>query len=513
MNDSAETGSRPSGHKATREGNRQFAAVDLGSNSFHMIVAEYGRGGLRLLDRHKEMVRLAAGLDESGYLSMDARFRALRCMARFGQRLRHLPREHVRVVGTNTLRRAVNARAFLVAAETAIGHPVEVISGFEEARLIYRGVGYGLPQEADHRVVLDIGGGSTEFIRGNGNEVLAAESVGLGCVGLSREWFPDGRITPGNWQKAYDAAALELQGLDNLLQATGDEEFVGSSGTIRAALRAAREAGWCETELTRSAIAHLREALLDAGHVDRIELAGLSARRQPVFAGGIVMLQACFEILNIPRLRVADHALREGVLADLAGRLDHADPRENTVRALATRYGADPVQAEHVRSTAMALYEYAAGPWRLNSHHRRWLAWAAGLHEIGLAISHSKYHQHGAYLLRQGDLAGFSRQEQAAMAALVAGHRRNLNLPVNGEIPDRELIPLSRLCVLLRLAVLLNRGRAGTPPGAVPALSVHGNHLTLAFPDNWLSAHPLSRLDLEREAGLLEQAGITLEFT
>lgn len=490
-----------------------FAAVDLGSNSFHLIVACRDHGDLRILDRHKEMVRLAAGLDEQGYLSLEARNRGLRCLARMGQRLRHLPHDHVRVVATNTLRRAINARAFLIAGETVIGHHIEIVSGYEEARLIYKGIGYGLPRAAETRVVIDIGGGSTEFVRGRGDNVLTAESLGYGCVGLSRKWFPDGKITPGRWRQAHDAVTLELQGLDNLLQETGDEEFVGSSGTIRAAARVCTLAGWCEAELTREAIIHLRDALLDAGHVDKLSLEGLSDHRRPVFPGGVVMLQACFEVLGIPRLRIAQHALREGVLCELVGRYTDDDPRATAIDALATRYRVDRHQAERVTRTSQRLFDQAARGWGLERRHRGWLTWAAGVHEIGLAISHSKYHLHGAYILQNSDLAGFSRQDQTILAILVQAHRRKPTLEEDADIPDREFIVVQRLVALLRLAVLLHRARSALPGIDDVVLNVEENKIVLTFPDDWLARHPLTRLDLNREAGLLAQAGFDLAYS
>lgn len=486
-----------------------FAAVDLGSNSFHLIVARQEHGVLHIVDRHKEMVRLADGLDARGHLSFDARSRAVRCLARFGQRLRYLPRPNVRAVGTNTLRRANNARAFLIAAETALGHPVEIISGFEEARMIYRGVAYGMPPETGARIVLDIGGGSTEFVRGSGDEVQHLESVGLGCVGLSRRWFPDGKIDARRWREAHDDVCVELQGLRGLLAESGSEEFVGSSGTIRAAATVAQASGWCARDLTRDALDRVFAAVLAAGHVEKLDLPGLSARRRPVFAGGMVMLSACFEVMGIENMRISRYALREGVLLDLLGRASDHDQRETTIRALMKRYGVDLEQALRVDRTAARLFKQAADGLELDARHALWLHWASMVHEIGLAISHSRYHEHGAYLLRHSDLAGFSRQDQAVLAALLRSHRRKLVRADFDALPEREQGKAVALACLLRLAVLFNRARADEDHAEIQ-LAADDSRLRLALPGGWLSAHPLTRVDLELETRLLRQAGIEL---
>jgi len=487
-----------------------LAAIDLGSNSFHMLVARPENGQLAVIDRLREMVRLAAGLGPDGDLDAAARDRALACLERFGQRLRGMPSGTVRVVGTNTLRKARNAGAFLDAAEAALGHPIEVIAGREEARLIYLGVAHSLPEPEGKRLVVDIGGGSTELILGDGFQPQRMDSLYMGCVSASRAHFPEGRLSREGWEAARLAARLELEPVAAVYR-RGWASVVGASGTIKAVAQTAQAAGWCETGITRPALKQLRKALLKAEHVDDLDLPGLKDERRPVFPGGLAVLDALFEDLGLETMEVSDGALREGLLYDLMGRIAHEDVRERTIDGLAARFGVDREQAERVEATAYSLYEKVAEPWGLDDEESaNLLAWAARLHEIGLAVAYSQYHRHGAYLLANADLPGFSRPEQLRLAALVRAHRRKFPKAVFKDLPGEGKRD-RRLAAPLRLAALLYRNRTDTP---LPAIGVEaeGKRLNLRFPEGWLAEHPLTVADLEQEAGYLEAAGVELRF-
>lgn len=486
------------------------AAVDLGSNSFHMIVARSQDGALHVLDRLQEMVRLGAGLDARNRLTAPARRRALQCLERFGQRLRGLPRGSVRAVGTNTLRRLRQPDEFLVAAERALGHPIEIIAGREEARLIYQGMANSRPEDGKRRLVVDIGGGSTELILGEGREPLSMESLHMGCVGLSEAHFAGGGISDKTMRRAETAARLELQPVENQFR-RGWEVAIGTSGTIRAVRAVLRGEGWTDGTITRAALTRLRSALIESGDIGRLVLAGLNPERAPVFPGGVAILLAAFEALGIERMQVADGALREGLLYDLLGRLAHHDVRDRTVSALAARFRADAVQGERVARTAAHLAKQMARSWSLDDDAVRMLGWAARLHEVGLAVAHNQYHKHGAYIVERADLPGFSWQEQQLLAVLIRGHRRKFPTDVFAALPAGAREIATRLCLLLRLAVLLHRARHDIEPGQV-RLRARKQVLNLHFVRGWLRRHPLTLADLEQESVWLKAAGARLEM-
>ncbi len=491
------------------------AAVDLGSNSFHMIVGRLDNGQVQVVDRLREPVRLASGLDERKRLAADAEQRALDCLSRFGQRLRGLPRGAVRAVGTNTLRQLHDGGAFLRAASAALGHPIEVIAGREEARLVYLGVAHGLAAGDEWRLVVDIGGGSTEVIIGQRFEPTDRESLHMGCVSISQRYFNDGRITEQAMDNAMLACRLELRPVKAEFRAERWDTAVGSSGTIKAIGEVVRAAGWSDEGITRASLKKLRRALLGAGHVDKLQLTGLTDDRRPVFPGGVAVLSAVFKALNIERMLVSDLALREGLLYELLGHIRHEeDVRDRTVEALLRRYDIDRGHAARVEGTAAVLLAQAAATgWALDcSEAGELLGWAARLHEIGLAISHSQFQKHGAYILANADLPGFSQQQQAILAALVRGHRRKLPVEVFEALPEPTRDCARRLCVLLRLAVLLHRGRSSAAKCGVRLLA-DGNSLALSFPAGWLEHRPLTRSELEQEADYLKAGAFALSFS
>ena len=486
-----------------------LAAVDLGSNSFHMVVARFVLGQLRIVDRIKEHVRLAEGLDGHGGLSAEAQARALDTLARFGERLGSLPPRRVRALATNTVRALREPQAFLGPAEAALGHAIEVVSGREEARLIYQGVAHGNPPRARHRLVMDIGGGSTEFIVGEGFDPLERESLQMGCIATTRRFFADGKLSRKRWKEAQTEITAEFQQFASTYRSRGWQETFGSSGTIKAIGEIAVAMKLTKGTITDSALEVIREKLLHFDRIADIRLPGLASDRRPVIAGGLLILDAAFAELGLKRMQVSDDALREGVLYDIVGRGGERDPRDATILALCERYACDREQLARVEHTALALFDQAADAWHLDGEDRRGLGWAARIHEIGLAVAHSQYHQHGAYLVEHSDIAGFSRTEQQFLAVLVRNQRRTLYLPSFDALPDRLAKSGLRCALLLRLAVLLHRSHE-TDPLPVLGLSVGNAVMTLAFPEPWLEAHPLTRADLQSEQDYLDDIGFKL---
>jgi exopolyphosphatase/guanosine-5'-triphosphate,3'-diphosphate pyrophosphatase len=487
-----------------------YAAVDLGSNSFHMLVARSEHGELRVIDQIKEMVRLAGGLDRNGRLAPETRKAALDCLARFGQRIHALPAHQVRAVGTQTFRRLWNPASFLVVAETALGCPIEIISGREEARLVYLGVSQGFASGNSRRLVIDIGGGSTEIVAGETITPVLAESVPFGCVSMTRQAFPDGRISGNRWDRARRDIERELQGYAAQFRRFDWEEAVGSSGTIRA-VASMLAPGDDRAVIDRAALGAIRDALIEEGHVDRIDLPGLSKRRAPVIAGGVLILEALQATLGIDRIGVSPFALREGLLFDLKGRLEHRDPRDQTVQAMAERYQIDPDQATRIADWTRIAFEQVAQDWKLADVHAEFLHWISQLHEIGLAIAHDAYHQHSAYILNHADMPGFSRHEQQFLSVLARLQRQRIEPEEFSKLPERLHRPARCLLILLRLAILLHRARSDT--GLCDfALRVRGDTLQLETPANWLEANPLTRQDLEDEAREITRLGVKLSL-
>lgn len=490
-----------------------IAAIDLGSNSFHMKIARLESSGrMRTVDRMREMVQLASGLDEKNLIDQLTINRALDCLQRFGQRLADIPPHNVRAVGTNTLRKARNAARFLRDAEAVLGHQVEIISGYEEARLVYLGVAHSIQTDEQKRLVIDIGGGSTELIVGTGFTPLQKESLYMGCVSMSMHYFADGRISKKRMRAAELLALRELQPVRAAYRNSGWQLAIGSSGTIRAIANIIRQQGWHDHLITAEALDKLSELLIQAGDSHKLAAGDIEPRRARVLPGGVAILKAAFSSLAIGEMAISDGALREGLLYDMLGRISNADIRNDTVVDLCERYHVGMLQANRVEACAQDLCAQVAKNWRLqDTADEKLLGWAAKLHELGLDITHAQYHKHGAYLLQYSDLPGFSRQEQTLLAALVRSHRRKFNLELFQTMPKKVARKAKRLTVLLRLAVLVNRSRLDDD---VPKLTVAANkkNISLHFPQAWLEQHPLTQADLEQEAGYLASAGFKLRF-
>jgi exopolyphosphatase/guanosine-5'-triphosphate,3'-diphosphate pyrophosphatase len=489
-----------------------LAAVDMGSNSFHLIVARMEHGEPRVIDRLRDSVRMAAGLRSDGSLDADRRARALDCLARFGQRIAGLPSQRVRAVATNTVRRLAAPQAFLGAAEAALGHPIEVVSGREEGRLIFLGAAHDLPASREPRLVMDVGGGSTEFVIGRGLAPLHTESVQAGCIASTLRFFPGGKLNRKRWQRARGEIGVLLQQFAEDYRESGWQEAYGSSGSAKAIGAVVQAMKLSDDGITPAALAGLRDAILAQGTVTALKLPGLTEERAPVLAGAVVIFEAAFEALGIARMRVCESSMREGLLWDLLGRAAGSDPRTGSIDALASRYGVDRAQARRVESTALQLFDQVARAWKLDGEAREWLSWAARVHEIGLAIAHSQHHHHGAYILRHADLAGFSRQEQQLLAAVVELHRRKPDKAVIAALPQRYRQLARYSTALLRLAVLFRRGRRAE---SLPPLKLVATRqrLRLSLPAAWLEQHPLSEADLQQEEAPMAELGLELELS
>lgn len=487
-----------------------LAAVDLGSNSFHMIVARLSHGQPKVIDRLREMVRLAAGLDEDNLLNAERQKIALDCLARFGERIRDMHADSVRVVGTNTLRKIQHNSGFVEKAATCLGHPVEIISGLEEARLIYQGVVHSSPGIDGGQLVVDIGGGSTEIIHGTGREADAMESIHLGCVALSHTYFGGGKLSRRRFERARFAARLQLEPSNSRFRRFESERVIGASGTIRAAQSVLSAIAGEPTDITVSGLQMLIDRAIDAGQLKELDLPDLSQERKPVFPGGLAILIEVLAALDADRMSVSDGALREGLLYDMVGRVTDEDARVRTVRSMEGRFNIDAVQADYIESAALFFLEQVAESWKLDSDiDGQMLSWAARLHEIGLHISHSRYQQLGAYLLEYADMPGFPTGEQQVLACLVRGHRGKLGGQVFADIPDAWSRRAMRLMVLLRLAVLFNRNRTGDSFDDVRC-TAKGRRISVGVPRARLESSPLTADALEREQRLLADIGIEM---
>jgi len=486
--------------------NPLLAAVDLGSNSFRLVIGRIESSDvgeqIRPIDQIKETVRLAAGLGEGGRLSPAAQDRALAALQRFGERLRAFSPDAVRAVATNTFRVATDARAFLERSQTALGFPIEVIAGREEARLIYLGAAHTLPADGRVRLVVDIGGGSTECIVGADYASTLLESVPLGCVSLTQEHFAEGKVDRASLEHAQLMCRNALEPLSARYRATGWQLAIGTSGTAKSLWQIA-QTDFDQPALTREALARIEAALLKAGHTDRVQFDGLKADRRPVLAGGLAMMSALFEEFDIESLDYCDGALREGVLYDLLGRSSGADMRSITVARMASRYGLDDAHGQALSALAIDLYRQACrSPQDDLNRDARLLSWAAQLSEIGLSISHIDHHKHGSYILGHCDMPGFSEHEQAVIAEIVLGQTGGLTKMRSRMNHEDDWLRV--LC--MRLAVILNRRRDRHLPPRL-RLRLKGSGARLELPEDWVQAHPLTHQSMQQEAAEWSRAG------
>jgi exopolyphosphatase / guanosine-5'-triphosphate,3'-diphosphate pyrophosphatase len=490
-----------------------LAAVDLGSNSFHLEIGRVVERQIYPLDAVREVVRLGGGLTADKRIDHATQARALESLAKMAERLRGFPRQAVRAVGTNALRVAKNAPQFLREARQVLGFPIEVISGREEARLIYLGVAHAMPaavgSKIERRLVVDVGGGSTEFIVGTGLEPQLTESLYMGCVSYSLKYFPDGKVDKAAMRAAELAARQELAGIVRAYRAAGWDEAVASSGTARSIENILRENGFAEDGLTRAGLEKLRSLLVKSEKADPDRIAGLRPNRAPVLPGGLAILHAAFEELGLESMKVSAAALRHGVLYDLLGRVEHRDMREATVAQFMRRYHVDAAQADRVRQLSVTIYDaLTPGSEREDDADRLMLEWAARLAEIGLSIAHAQYHKHSAYVLSNADMPGFSRPEQARLARIVLAHRGKLRKMQDAGLDGTDW----KLVFALRTASLILRSRSDAK---LPFLRVAADAggFAIDLPQSWLDESPLSAAALEAEADHWRAVGMKLQVS
>jgi exopolyphosphatase/guanosine-5'-triphosphate,3'-diphosphate pyrophosphatase len=468
-----------------------LAVVDMGSNSFRLELGRVEGDQIYRLDTWRETLRVGAGIDPKGRLTADARRAALACLARFGERIRGLHPSAVRAVATNTFRVATNAALFMPQAERALGFPIDIITGHEEARLIYNGVAHVLPVSDEPRLVVDIGGGSTEFIVGRGLDPERLESLKIGCVGLTRRFFADGRLSATAFAAADTVARAEIEAIAREFGREHWRTAYASSGTALALAEILEQNSLSAAGITREGLARLRKRMVGAGNVRRLHLAALKPERAPVLAAGLAIMAAALAELDVERINPVGGALRLGVLYDLLGRTVRRDVRVATIEQFIARYQIDREHAARVAASAVALYRKSI-PHPDPAIAQR-LQWAALLHETGFSVSHTGFHKHGAYILRNADMPGFAAGEQQALADLVLGCRGSLT----------KMAPLLRDGVFrapllaLRIAVLLHHARR---PIDLPRLALKARpRIEAHVSARWLKAHPLTAHLLARE--------------
>lgn len=489
---------------------RLIASVDLGSNSFRMVVAQIletpSGYQLRPVDTLRDPIKLAAGLDNDKNLDADAFARGLSSIRRFGERLRSFTPMQVRAVATNTLRVARNANQFIQQAELALGFPIEVIAGREEARLVYVGAAHGAPANSGNRLVIDVGGGSTEFIIGQGYEANLMESLYIGCVSHSQKFFVNGAMDSYSFKQAELAARQEIQILAKEYRKKGWDQVIGSSGTAKALAELivlngfdGLSGGYTGFDaggiITRDGLENLKGSLIESEFMAASHLIGLKPDRRQVLPGGLAIMIAAFDELRIESMEIVEAALRMGVLYDFLGRSQHHDMRFVTVEQFMKRYSVDIEQALRVEQLATLFLEQFPMPEnedRLNNLSL--LGWAARLHEIGLSISHNGYHKHSAYISANADMPGFSKNDQARLSALLLGHIGKL-----AKVSHSNQFIDWRMLFCLRLALVLSRRRIHEE---MPEILVQQTALgyKVSIPKKWLNDRPLTEFSLKKEA-------------
>ena len=488
-----------------------MAAIDIGSNSFHLAIARLDHGEVRKVASMSEKVQLAAGLDEDNILSEEAQQRGLDCLSRFVGRLESVSAVRLRIVATNALRQAKNADEFIRRANEILPKPIEIIAGREEARLIYLGVSH-TNASSDKRLVVDIGGGSTEFIIGQEFDPILTESLQMGCVAFTKSFFEDGNITEKAFEKAIAAARKEILAISGRYQKTGWSSVIGSSGTIKAARNVLVSKGWADDQerITYQGLKSLEKLLIKVGDVNDIELEGVKEHRKAVFPAGVAVLRAVMKVFGIDTITYSDGALREGVMYDMLGRFASEDVRDRSVEALIKRYSVDKKQAKRVVKTSHCLFEQVQAQLGLTTEDDDLLRRAAFLYEIGLAISHSGYHRHSAYLLEHSDVPGFSQVDQLRISQLVQHHRRKLKAEGYARTVAAGGESLIYLCLILRLAVLAHHSRSDFQRPVLNLNLVDKTHWQITV-DADSDDYPLLVSDLKDEVSQFGKWGVELE--
>ena len=500
-----------------QNGNR-LAAVDLGSNSFRLEIGRVDHGEFRRTEYLKETVRQGGGLDDDRNLTADAMQAGWECLARFGERLAGFKPEEVRAVATQTLREARNRDVFLKRAMEVLGFPIDVISGREEARLIYQGVSHMLPESDERRLVIDIGGRSTELILGEGRTPKVMESFRVGSIAWSKRYFPDGQFSKKSFEIAEIAAKAVL---DEALDAYHPDHWsvsYGSAGTVGAVGDVLVAAGWPAGSVTQDGLDWILDKLIAAQSIDRLRMNGMREDRKSIIGGGVSVIRAVFSLLNIKTMQLAAGGLRHGLICDLLGTTNSAgDLRINSVQRLARKFSIDTAHGERVSKVATQLFQQLltappldAKPLEEDRLLRK-LNWAAQLHEIGSHISHSDYHKHGAYILANADAMGFSISEMQRLSLLVLGHRGKLR-KLEGSLDQDDLV---MQLIALRLAVLLCHARRDPDLSdmTLQRLDAGGKRIRLNCRSDWATRYPQSAHLLREEALAWLKTPWALELT
>lgn len=477
-----------------------LGAVDLGSNSFRVVIARVESERIVPQSYWKETIRLAGGFDENGALTPEAQARALTALARFRERLSGIPPERVRAVGTQAMRAATNAEAFLAKAQEALGYRIDILSGHEEARLVFKGCAQTLPPSEKRRLIIDIGGASTEFIIGRGAQADKCESYKIGCVNTSLRFFPDGKFSPKAFDRAVVACCADLEDSIRAFGSPNYDEAYGSAGTFGAVSDMCVSLGWSDGEVRPEHLEKLRRMLLEMHDAKSVRFEGLKEDRREVIAGGLAVLIACYRTLGIESMRPASGALRIGLLHDLWGRVEHRDTRDITIAEIARAGRVDAEQAKNVTDTALAFFRVLRP--EAPQEESKLLSWAATLHEVGMTINTSRYHRHGEYIVRNTDMPGFSRHDQDVMAKLILAQRGNLKKMQS----DLDGSVSADAVLALRLAVIFMHART-TPSLPVFAFERNDSTLRLRMDPVWLNAHPLTDHLLQEESAYWSRIG------
>jgi exopolyphosphatase/guanosine-5'-triphosphate,3'-diphosphate pyrophosphatase len=473
-----------------------------------MLMVKQVAGSVQVIARIKRKVRLASGLDEDFFLNQVAMARGWECLALFAERLQDIPRENIHIVATATLRLATNAADFVKHAQTILNHQINIISGEEEARMIYLGVAQTSNCDSN-RLVIDIGGASTEVIIGNGFKPLELNSLNIGCVTFLERYFADNLINTANFEGAIDGACKVLESIKDDYFNIGWQSAVGASGTVQAIQEILVSQGHAE-ELTLERLESIKEQAIACGTLDKLDIEGLVPERRLVFVSGLSILMGIFKTLKVERMTLAGGALREGVLYGLLMNMQHTDIRSRTLNSLLIRHHIDDKHAVIVAEVAANCAKKLKDSWNLDEFEGLdILNSAALLHELGLIVDYRKYHHHGAYILNQTELPGFSRAQKKLLTALVSNHREGIDQTLIGKQTMTSCQLAQRLTRILRVAVILSMRRLDD---ALPAVSVasNGDELSITLPKGWLEAHPLMRTELELEIEEQGKAGWTL---
>ncbi len=491
----------------------RLAAIDLGSNSFRLEIGAISHGAFERTEYVKEPVRQGAGMDSERNLTPQAMQSGWDCLARFGERLAGFKAPQVRAVATQTLREARTRDVFLARAVKILGFPIDVISGREEARLIYKGVSHLLPPSDERRLVVDIGGRSTELILGQNQQPRVMESFRVGSIAWSTRYFPDGLWRRKSFETAEIAAKAVLEGALQAYHPGNWDIAYGSAGTVSAVSEALVAGGWSDGLVTTEGLDWLKELLIETGHVDGTKIPGLREDRKAIIAGGLAVTRALFNLLGIESLSPTAGGLRHGLLCQMQGsRESTSDLRSNTVERLANKFNVDRAHGSRVGKLATHLLSQILGdpspdPTDESNRSMRKLRWAAELHEIGSHISHSDYHKHGAYILQNADAMGFSLDELKRLSLLVLGQRGKLRKIE----ADLVLDDLRAQLMALRIAVILCHARRDPRPDCVQVSQSNGVVKVRCDP-GWAAEFPQSAYLLREEALAWQKTGWPMEF-